>query len=403
MSRFLSVIPVEKARSVLLGMARKTGEKRVPLIGSAGYVLRTDIISDVDIPGFDRSAVDGYALVAADTVGAGESIPAMLRLSGSIDMGGVSKDRVLPGTCMYIPTGAFLPPGADAVVMIEYCEVMDDEVLISKPAAVGENIVYKGEDFSTKRPAIQAGTKINSRVMGVLAACGVEDVLVSEKPRIAIISTGNEIVPVTEVPGPGQVRDVNTYLIAGFIQESGGIPVIIGIVQDEHRLLEEALDKAVSEADIVLISGGSSKGERDMCADIIGSHGELLVHGIALSPGKPTIIGQVKNKPVIGLPGHPASAYVVLHALVRDLVHAITGEISFPVRKSGVLTSPVPSAKGREDYVRVIKKDDDITPLFGKSGLTNTLVNSDGLLCIPADTEGYEKGTRVFIDHWRNA
>jgi molybdopterin molybdotransferase len=280
---------------------------------------------------------------------------------------------------------------------------MDDEVLISKPAAVGENIVYKGEDFSTKRPAIQAGTKINSRVMGVLAACGVEDVLVSEKPRIAIISTGNEIVPVTEVPGPGQVRDVNTYLIAGFIQESGGIPVIIGIVQDEHRLLEEALDKAVSEADIVLISGGSSKGERDMCADIIGSHGELLVHGIALSPGKPTIIGQVKNKPVIGLPGHPASAYVVLHALVRDLVHAITGEISFPVRQSGVLTSPVPSAKGREDYVRVIKKDDDITPLFGKSGLTNTLVNSDGLLCIPADTEGYEKGTRVFIDHWRNA
>lgn len=403
MSRFLSVIPVEKARSVLLGMARKTGEKRVPLIGSAGYVLRTDIISDVDIPGFDRSAVDGYALVAADTVGAGESIPAMLRLSGSIDMGGVSKDRVLPGTCMYIPTGAFLPPGADAVVMIEYCEVMDDEVLISKPAAVGENIVYKGEDFSTKRPAIQAGTKINSRVMGVLAACGVEDVLVSEKPRIAIISTGNEIVPVTEVPGPGQVRDVNTYLIAGFIQESGGIPVIIGIVQDERRLLEEALDKAVSEADIVLISGGSSKGERDMCADIIGSQGELLVHGIALSPGKPTIIGQVKNKPVIGLPGHPASAYVVLHALVRDLVHAITGEISFPVRQSGVLTSPVPSAKGREDYVRVIKKDDDITPLFGKSGLTNTLVNSDGLLCIPADTEGYEKGTRVFIDHWRNA
>ena len=403
MSRFLSVIPVEKARSVLLGMARKTGEKRVPLIGSAGYVLRTDIISDVDIPGFDRSAVDGYALVAADTVGAGESIPAMLRLSGSIDMGGVSKDRVLPGTCMYIPTGAFLPPGADAVVMIEYCEVMDDEVLISKPAAVGENIVYKGEDFSTKRPAIQAGTKINSRVMGVLAACGVEDVLVSEKPRIAIISTGNEIVPVTEVPGPGQVRDVNTYLIAGFIQESGGIPVIIGIVQDERRLLQEALDKAVSEADIVLISGGSSKGERDMCADIIGSHGELLVHGIALSPGKPTIIGQVKNKPVIGLPGHPASAYVVLHALVRDLVHAITGEISFPVRQSGVLTSPVPSAKGREDYVRVIKKDDDITPLFGKSGLTNTLVNSDGLLCIPADTEGYEKGTRVFIDHWRNA
>lgn len=140
-----------------------------------------------------------------------------------------------------------------------------------------------------------------------------------------------------------------------------------------------------------------------MCADIIAKQGELIVHGIALSPGKPTIIGKIKNKPVIGLPGHPASAYVVLHALVRDLVHAMTGEKPTPVRQSGVLTSPVPSAKGREDYIRVVQKDDNITPVFGKSGLTNTLVNSDGLLLIPADIEGYEKGTRVFIEQWRNA
>ena len=289
------------------------------------------------------------------------------------------------------------------IILGEYCEEMGDEVLIFKPAAVGENIVFKGDDFSTNKAALFAGTRITSRVMGVLAACGIDKVLVSEKPRIAIISTGNEIIPVTDVPEPGQIRDVNTYLCAGFVNESGGIPVIIGIVSDEQTLLEDALSKAILQADVVLISGGSSKGERDMCADIIAKQGELIVHGIALSPGKPTIIGKIKNKPIIGLPGHPASAYVVLHALVRDLVHAMTGEKPTPVRQSGVLTSPVPSAKGREDYIRVVQKGDNITPVFGKSGLTNTLVNSDGLLLIPADIEGYEKGTRVFIEQWRNA
>lgn len=403
MTRFLSVIPVEKARTILLGLAKITNTKTVPLIDSQGCILRTDIISDIDIPGFNRSTVDGYAVCAADTVGAGESIPAMLRLTGRIEMGNEPESRLSTGTCMYIPTGAFLPPGADAVVMIEYCEEMGDEVLIFKPVAVGENIVFKGDDFSTNKAALFAGTRITSRVMGVLAACGIDKVLVSEKPRIAIISTGNEIIPVTDVPEPGQIRDVNTYLCAGFVNESGGVPVIIGIVHDEQTLLEDALSKAILQADVVLISGGSSKGERDMCADIIAKQGELIVHGIALSPGKPTIIGKIKNKPVIGLPGHPASAYVVLHALVRDLVHAMTGEIPTPVRQSGVLTSPVPSAKGREDYIRVVQKDDNITPVFGKSGLTNTLVNSDGLLLIPADIEGYEKGTRVFIEQWRNA
>jgi molybdopterin molybdotransferase len=236
--------------------------------------------------------------------------------------------------------------------------------------------------------------------MGVLAACGKDRVEVSEKPRVAIISTGNEIVSVSTTPVPGQVRDVNTFLCAGYVREVGGVPVIIGHVRDERERLTEALVKAVDVADVILISGGSSKGERDMCADIIAAYGEVLVHGIALSPGKPTIIGKVKDTPVIGLPGHPASAYVVLHALVRDLIHALTGQISSPPQTSGILTAPVPSVKGREDYVRVRYRDDQITPIFGKSGLTNTLVQSDGLLCVPSDCEGYEKGTRVCIEPW---
>lgn len=402
MSRFLSVIPVDTARTILLSLARKTTGKTIPLADSHGYVLSADIISDIDIPGFDRSTVDGYAVCAADTIGAGESIPVMLRLSGRIEMGDEPSGSVSSGICMYIPTGAYLPPGADAVVMVEYCEEMGNDVFISKPVAVGENIVFRGEDFSSQKPALHAGTRISSRVMGVLAACGVSEVPVSEKPRVAIISTGNEIVPVSDIPKGGQIRDVNTYLCAGFIEEAGGIPVPVGIVRDDRTALEDALIQAISQTDMVLISGGSSKGERDMCADIIRQKGELLVHGIALSPGKPTIIGKVHEKPVIGLPGHPASAYVVLHALVRDLIYCMTGEISHPIRISGILTSSVPSAKGREDYIRVMLNEDAIAPVFGKSGLTNTLTASDGLLCIPADTEGYEKGIRVFAELWRS-
>lgn len=301
---------------------------------------------------------------------------------------------------MYIPTGAFLPSGADAVVMVEMSEELGDEILILKPVGTGENVVHKGEDFSTDHPAVYAGVKITSREMGVLAACGFNKVMVSTRPKIAIISTGNEVIPISHNPQAGQIRDVNTYLCAGFVSECGAVPIICGIIRDEQEALEMAISDAVSQADVVLISGGSSKGERDMCADIIAEKGELLVHGIALSPGKPTIIGKVKDIPVIGLPGHPTSAYVVLKALVRDLIRVMTGEKSAPVSFSGILSSPVPSAKGREDYIRVKYENDIITPVFGKSGLTNTLVNSNGLLCIPAEIEGYEKNSRVIIQPW---
>lgn len=401
MSRFLSVISVESARTILNQIAEKTTDETVSLLESGGRILRTDITSEIDIPGFDRSTVDGFAVLASDTIGAGESIPAMLHLTGKVEMGVEPSKVVTSGTCMYIPTGAYLPAGADAVVMIEYAEAMGDDILVTKPVAVGDNIVHRGEDFSVEKSALFSGTRITSREMGVLAACGVTDVLVAQKPRVAIISTGNELIKISEIPGPGQIRDVNTYLCAGFVTECGGIPIIIGTIPDERELLEQALVDALEKSDIILISGGSSKGERDMCADIISSKGELLVHGIALSPGKPTIIGKINNKPVIGLPGHPASAYIVLTALVKDVIFAMTGEKSSPPLMSGILTSPVPSAKGREDYIRVFLENDKVTPVFGKSGLTNTLIKSDGLLRIPADLEGYDKNTRVFVQSWK--
>ena len=400
MSRFLSVIPVDDALRVISRISPGSSEEMVSLSDVFGRVLSQDIRSDVDIPGFDRSTVDGYAVRSADTIGAGEAIPSMLTLSGRVSMGDTSDQSVLTGCCMYIPTGGSLPSGADAVVMIEYCEELGDQILIHRPVAQGENVISCGEDFASDRVAIQAGTRISSRVAGILAACGRSHVPVSCRPRIGIISTGNELVPVHTIPDGAQIRDVNTWLCAGFVTEQGGIPVISGIIEDEVQSLAKVLHEMLASCDAVLISGGSSKGERDICADIIASRGEVLVHGIAISPGKPTIIGIADGKPVIGLPGHPASAYVILLVIVRELLNKMTGKNGDEGRLHIRLKESVHSAQGREDYVRAVLEGEFVVPVLGRSGLTNTLLHSDGVIRIPASVEGYEAGDLVEVILW---
>lgn len=400
MSRFLSVIQVNEAIQTVRNISVSPIAEEISLSCAYGRVLLEDISSDIDIPGFDRSTVDGYAVKSSDTTGAGDSIPSMLRLKGRISMGDVQADSLMPGTCMYIPTGAALPKGADAVVMVEYCEELGDEVLIQKPVAPGENVITRGEDFAINRVAIPLGTRISSRGTGVLAACGVDTVLVSSKPRVGIISTGNELVPVHTIPASGQIRDVNTWLCTSFVTEQGGIPVSYGIIRDERESLSKTLDLALKECDAVLISGGSSKGDRDMCADIIASRGEVLVHGIAISPGKPTIIGKANRKPVIGLPGHPASAYVILLVIVEEMLKVMTGRKQSDNHIFIRLKSPVRSSQGREDYVRAVLEGEYVIPVLGKSGLTNTLVQSDGVIRIPATVEGYEADDIVEVILW---
>ncbi|PWR69656.1 molybdopterin molybdotransferase MoeA [Methanospirillum lacunae] len=400
MTRFLSVISVGEAKKVIKGISPPPHEEIIPLSKAGRRVLFSDIKSDVEIPGFDRSTVDGYAVFASDTTGASESIPSMLTLSGRIAMGEDRSIDLNRGSCMYIPTGGVLPKGADAVVMIEYCEELGDQILIHRPVAVGENKISKGEDFGSDRPAVKAGTVISSRVLGVLAACGWKDVPVSTRPRIGIISTGNELVPVDKKPTGGEIRDVNTWLCSGFVSEEGCIPVVYGIISDDHNSLNKALDEALTSCDAVLISGGSSKGERDMCAEIIASKGEVLVHGIAISPGKPTIIGTAMGKPIIGLPGHPASAYIILLVLVRELLKGMTGIALSQKCVHVPLMIPIKSVQGREDYIRGIFDGRYILPLLGKSGLTNTLLQSDGVIRIPGPVEGYEAGEIVEVITW---
>lgn len=401
MSLFLDVVPVDRAVEVVSSIARPTDTDKVRLEDALHRVLAGDVRAGHDLPGFDRSVVDGYAVKASDTTGASEAIPAMLSLRGRIEMGRVPKGKVDPDSCWYIPTGGVLPAGADAVAMIEYSEAVGkDEVLVQKPVAVGENVLSRDEDFKTGAVVLPKGRRLTPQDLGVLASAGVTAVRVRKLPRVGIISTGNEVVPVEEELAPGQVRDANAYLCTGFALEHGCEPVRYGIVRDDPALLRPLLEQAVAECDCVLISGGSSKDVRDMTARVIGDLGEVLVHGIAISPGKPTILGRIGDTPVIGLPGHPASAYVVLVAVVSHLFAALSGA-PVPVRRvRAQLAANIPSAKGREDYIRVGVHEGAATPVFGKSGLLNTLVKSDGFVVVPAGREGFEEGDDVEVVLW---
>ncbi|OPX69122.1 MAG: molybdopterin biosynthesis protein MoeA [Methanoregulaceae archaeon PtaB.Bin056] len=401
MSMFLRTVPVEEAIRAATGFAYQPAKEQVPIEEAGGRVLAEPIAADIDIPAFDRSVVDGYAVRARDTTGAGEAIPSLLTLSGAVRMGVAPDFTVRAGGCAYIPTGGALPAGADAVVMIEHSEIIDDQVLVKRPVAAGENLIRKGEDFARGIPVLLQGCRLTPPDIGVLAAVGCHTVPVFTCPSIGVISTGNELIPVRETPTGSKIRDSNSVMIGAYLRLAGCRATLYGVIPDDRRSLQEALEKALSRNEAVILSGGSSKDDRDLCADIIGQLGEVLVHGVAIAPGKPTIIGRCQGKPVLGLPGHPASALVVLDRIGRPLLAAMTGEKAQRVcTRHAQLAQNIPSVRGREDYVRVRLDGDRAIPLFGKSGLLNTLVQSDGLIRVPAVREGLEKGETVEVIMW---
>ncbi|MBN2734588.1 MAG: molybdopterin molybdotransferase MoeA [Methanomicrobiaceae archaeon] len=400
MSMFLSLKSAIEAKLTIAGIAHLTESERISLSDSCGRILAEDIISKENIPGFSRSVVDGYAILSTDSVGAGESIPAILKFKGRVEMGTISDAEIKSGTCIYVPTGGNVPNGADAVAMIEYCEQIGEEVLVYRPLASGENIVFADEDFAEGKKVMDAGTLLRPQECGVLAALGFESINVLKKPVIGIISTGNELVEISEKPCFGKVRDVNTTLCSAFVRIKGCNPKIYGIISDEKTALESVIIKAAEECDAILISGGSSKDERDNTSMIIENLGRLLIHGISISPGKPTIIGEVYDKPVIGLPGHPSSAYVILSVIVSELLSAMQGQKNNFNTIKAKLSENVPSAEGREDYVRVLLSDGFAKPLYSKSGLLNTLTNSNAVIRIPAGSEGLEAGDEVEAILW---
>src|SRR5208283_1227364 len=402
MSRFMHIVDVPEAIATAVRIAPAPVPEEIPADRAPGRVLCADVIAGEDIPGFDRSVVDGFAVRVEDTSGAGDSAPALLQCTGRVSMGEEERGlSVVHGTCVYIPTGGVLPKGANAVVMVEHTDAAGDTVLVKRPVAHGENVLLHDEDYQRGAVILQSVRRLSPQDTGVLAACGRISVIVSKQPVIGIISTGNELVPVTATPGPGQVRDANASMLAAYLREYGCTPKFYGIVPDEHEAFETVISRALPECDVLLLSGGSSKDDRDMTAAVIAGTGEVLVHGIAIAPGKPTIIGRIGKKPVFGLPGHPAAAFVVLIAIVCPLLDRILG-LHKPMFRTtaAVLGESIPSQKGREEYIRVRLENGIAFPVFGKSGLLHTLIRSDGLVRIPSVCEGLEKGVSVEVILW---
>jgi len=384
------------------------GEEIAPLDKTLGRVLSGDIVSPEDLPGFPRTVVDGYAIRAKDSFGATESLPALLEIVGEVGMGQVPSMTVAAGQAVKISTGGMVPKGADGVVMVEYCHLMDQTTVeVSRAISPQENVIQPDDDFKKGAVVLRKGWKLRSQDVGVLAGLGVTEVTVYRKPRVAIISTGDEVIPVQEKPKPGQVRDINTYTLSAFCTKESAEPVPLGLCRDDFEQLRNMLLKGLETADTVWISGGSSVGTRDLTLKVFESieGTELLVHGISISPGKPTIIARKGATAVFGLPGHTASAMVVAEVFLAPFLARLGGETTFGQRLQNRvparLSRNIESASGRDDFIRVrlIQKDGEwiAEPIFGKSGLISTLVEADGLLRIDRNTEGLYQGQQVEV------
>jgi len=398
---YFDVVPIEEAVRIVRTISHQTGTETIPIDDSDGRTLSEPVIALTDIPGFDRSWRDGYAVLADDIYSASDSAPASLTCLGAVRMGTPSDQTITSGQCMYIPTGGQIPEGADAVVMVEYTERLGHTVLIKKPVLEGENIIRRDEDFKASDLIYPASWILRPQDIGVLASVGKTRVAVRKNPIIGIISTGTELVPAEAIPRPGEVREVNSHLIAVFSRRQGAIPMRYGIIRDNEEELRLTLTRACQECDAVIVSGGRSKDRNDITARTISELGEVLVHGISIAPGKPTIIGKIKDIPVIGLPGHPASTFMVLSLVVIHLIQAMKGSPCQRVfRKRIKMTTSVPSELGREQYLRVRIEGDCATPVIGKSGLMNTLAWSDGIIRIPAGDEGFEAGDEAEVMVW---
>lgn len=386
------------------------GTETIGLEDALGRVLAKDVVSPEDLPLADRSCMDGYAVRAADIFGAGDANPAYLERCGDVLVNEFPEFRVDPGNCARIPTGGCLPQGADGVVMVEHAQEMEaGTVEVRKSLAPGENVMFKGEDVAQGEVALSAGTKLRVPDVGLLAALGVAEFEASLRPRVGILSTGDEVLPVDSPPEPGKVRDVNSYSVGCMVKAAGCSTNFYGIVPDRLDDLLEVLKKALAENDVVFLSGGSSVGTRDLTIQAIESlpESEILAHGVGISPGKPTILARVDGKAVMGLPGQIASAQVVMLVLGMPLIRSLCSDskafdsLYRPSRRA-VLARNLASKQGREDYVRVSLEqgDDDLPlahPVLGKSGLMRTLVRSCGLVVVPEASEGLYKGNEVDV------
>ncbi|RLC93674.1 MAG: molybdopterin molybdenumtransferase MoeA [Chloroflexi bacterium] len=406
MPQLLNVLPPRQAWLKLEPHLSAIG--RVEAVATAeamGRVVAEDIVAPGDLPFFPRSTMDGYAVRAEDTYGASEGLPAYLRVVGEVRMGSPADIVVGPGEAVLIHTGGMLPGNADAVVMVENTREVDSSTIeVVRPAARGENVLQVGEEVRKGDLLLPAGSIVRAQEIGGLLSQGITEITVLQRVKVGLISTGDELVPPEEVPQPGQVRNTNAYTLAALAFKAGAIPLRLGIMRDDREALVQAARDGLRQADIVVISAGSSASARDMTADVIRSLGEpgVLVHGVALRPGKPTILGVVNGKPIFGLPGNPSSAMVTFELFVTPCIYRLSG-CRQPLRRfvKARLTRNIASAAGREDYVPVKLHEQDgemlAEPVFGKSNLLSNMMRADGMAQVPLDRNGLAEGESALV------
>jgi molybdopterin molybdotransferase len=406
-TEFFNVQPTGEALEMLLAKwspARRTLSFDVR--PAVGRVLAGAVYSPENLPAFTRSTMDGYAVRAADTAGASASLPAYLRVAGRVPMGAPSAVVLTVGEAVEIHTGGMLPAGADAVVMVERTQPLGDaEIEVLAPVAPGENLVQVGEDVRQGDMILPAGHRLRPQDIGGLLGVGVVQVDVAGFPQIGILSCGDELVMPETAVSPGQIRDINAYTLAALLAEAGAEPVLLGIARDNLADFTEKARAGLDGVDMLIITAGSSVSVRDLTTEVISGLGKpgILQHGLAVRPGKPTILAVCDNKPVIGLPGNPVSALLVARQIVLPLVRHWLGQGAFrPARVQAVLGRNIASTTGREDSVpvRLVEQDGVLTaePVFGKSNLIYTLVNADGLVVIPLNSGGLKAGTTIMVD-----
>jgi len=408
MTEFLNLMPPQEALKLLISNlpTDASAEILVPSVDSLGRVVASDILSPYPLPTFPRSTVDGYALLSKDTFGASDSLPSYLELAGEVLMGKSSNFGLSSGQAVLIHTGGMIPANADAVIMIEDTQLVgEDELEIRKSVASGENILAVGEDIGDGVTVIAAGTTIRSVEIGGLMALGIMEIPLRSKPRVGIISSGDEIVFPGSDTDLGQIRDVNSYLLSSLISKWGGDPVIYGIVQDNLKKLIAIAKQAHENCDIVIFTAGSSVSVRDVTAEAISSLGipGVLVHGVNIRPGKPTILANCSGKAVIGLPGNPVSAYIAANLFVAPLIKHLLGAKDsklFPAIRAALALN-IPSQAGREDWIPVIvsttNNEKIATPIFARSNFIFSLVSASGLIRIEPDQTGLEAGNIVEV------
>jgi molybdopterin molybdotransferase len=382
--------------------------ERVPTADALGRVTAEELAAPESLPAFARATMDGYAVRARDTFGAAQTLPAFLTVIGEAPMGRAPGFALGAGQAALVHTGGMLPEGADAVVMLEVTQAArHNEIEVLKAVAPGENALRVGDDVARGARLFPAGHWLRPQDIGALSALGLTQVSVARQPRVALLATGDEVVPPEAAPAPGQVRDVNSYSLASQISQAGGIALRRGIVPDSQEALRAAARSALAEADALVLSAGSSVSTRDMTAIVIGQLGApgVLVHGVAVKPGKPTILAAAEGKPIFGLPGNPVSAMVIADLFVVPTVYRLQGLIQPPRRQTvrARLTHNLASQTGRLDYVpaRLRPAADDgemeAEPIFGQSNQIFTLVSADGMIVVPMDATGLSAGEMVEV------